>query len=249
MDQHTRPCEFCGTPLATRQKRCCGAPACKKAQLRANTRAWRDAGNVEKQETRTCEVCGEEFTTLARSATRLCSRACVTHFNVTTGVMARASKAGEAARKKPRTRPCKTCGEAFEAYGSATRCSAICRYLATHPSSSTVYWPTCLTCRQAFPSRQEHRSYCSRRCNWSRPRRWRKHAIEVHERDRWICQICGDPTTRAWDCNDPLSATLDHIKPRSRGGGDNIENLRTAHARCNSIRGNRDDGDTVVLTA
>lgn len=98
MDNTTRPCEFCGTPLTARQKRCCGAPACKKAQLRANTRAWRTAGNVEKQETRTCNHCGEEFITRARSTTRLCSRVCVTASNIASGATHRALEAARASR-------------------------------------------------------------------------------------------------------------------------------------------------------
>ena len=34
-------------------------------------------------------------------------------------------------------------------------------------------------------------------------------------------------------------ATIDHIIPRSKGGGDEIENLQLAHARCNKIKGNQ----------
>ena len=32
--------------------------------------------------------------------------------------------------------------------------------------------------------------------------------------------------------------TLDHIRPKSRGGPDNIENLQLAHALCNKRKGN-----------
>lgn len=103
MDNTTRPCEFCGTPLTPRQKRCCGAPACKKAQLCANTRAWRDAGNTGAHETRTCEVCGEEFQAQVYRDTRLCSRACVTAYNIASGAMDRASQAAHA--KRPKVQP------------------------------------------------------------------------------------------------------------------------------------------------
>ena len=34
--------------------------------------------------------------------------------------------------------------------------------------------------------------------------------------------------------------SVDHIIPRSKGGTDDIANLRPAHPRCNSRRGNRD---------
>ena len=43
-----------------------------------------------------------------------------------------------------------------------------------------------------------------------------------------VCYYCGGPAT-----------TLDHIVPRSRGGGDDLKNYRPACRRCNSARGNR----------
>jgi 5-methylcytosine-specific restriction endonuclease McrA len=35
---------------------------------------------------------------------------------------------------------------------------------------------------------------------------------------------------------------FDHIIPKSRGGGGEIENLKLAHKRCNTERGNSMDG-------
>jgi 5-methylcytosine-specific restriction endonuclease McrA len=49
-------------------------------------------------------------------------------------------------------------------------------------------------------------------------------------RDAHRCQYCGSTKP-------PL--TLDHIQPRSRGGGDSWENLVTACIRCNTKKGNR----------
>ncbi len=45
------------------------------------------------------------------------------------------------------------------------------------------------------------------------------------------CWWCG--------CRLPLDKlTLDHLKPKSRGGSDSLENLRLACFRCNHSRGN-----------
>lgn len=52
----------------------------------------------------------------------------------------------------------------------------------------------------------------------------------VLERDRHTCQYCNYK-------GDDL--TLDHIIPRSRGGGDSWDNLVTACMRCNIKKGNR----------
>jgi 5-methylcytosine-specific restriction endonuclease McrA len=44
-----------------------------------------------------------------------------------------------------------------------------------------------------------------------------------------VCALCGGEG----------ADTKDHIIPRSLGGSDALDNLRPAHRRCNSRRGNR----------
>ncbi len=52
----------------------------------------------------------------------------------------------------------------------------------------------------------------------------------ILERDRHSCQYCRYKGEQL---------TLDHVIPRSRGGGDTWENLVTACVRCNVKKGNR----------
>lgn len=54
---------------------------------------------------------------------------------------------------------------------------------------------------------------------------------QVWQRDSGICRICEEPV--------PFDRTmhLDHIWPRSAGGPDTLENLRTTHRKCNVRRG------------
>ena len=52
----------------------------------------------------------------------------------------------------------------------------------------------------------------------------------VFHRDNQSCQYCGSR-------NDPLS--IDHVIPKSRGGGDTWENVTTACLGCNVRKGNR----------
>lgn len=47
-------------------------------------------------------------------------------------------------------------------------------------------------------------------------------------RDNYRCGYCGDPAT-----------TVDHIMPRSRGGGTTWKNLAAACQRCNNKKGNQ----------
>jgi hypothetical protein len=52
---------------------------------------------------------------------------------------------------------------------------------------------------------------------------------EIFERDKWICQYCGEKIT-------PENATLDHFIPQSKGGKHTKENLRTCCLICNGIK-------------
>jgi hypothetical protein len=51
----------------------------------------------------------------------------------------------------------------------------------------------------------------------------------IFERDKWICQYCGDKVT-------PKTSTIDHYTPQSRGGKHNKDNLRTCCMVCNSVK-------------
>lgn len=53
----------------------------------------------------------------------------------------------------------------------------------------------------------------------------------------WVgkCLICGGPV--AFDVRSGEGATLEHIRARSRGGTDELENLGLAHGRCNGQKG------------
>ena len=46
-----------------------------------------------------------------------------------------------------------------------------------------------------------------------------------------VCWLCGRTIVG--------QVSVDHVLPRSRGGSDDIENLRPAHLTCNVRRGNR----------
>jgi 5-methylcytosine-specific restriction endonuclease McrA len=57
---------------------------------------------------------------------------------------------------------------------------------------------------------------------------------------RHPCWLCGHDIPSGLDPRDPLSFTLDHVVPLSKGGSLlDPANARSAHRRCNSARGNR----------
>lgn len=66
-------------------------------------------------------------------------------------------------------------------------------------------------------------------------RAWRKLRLEVLDRDRWVCQLCGNPISRNLKFPDPKSASVHHTK--GKRDGDNPDDLVAAHLDCNQHAG------------
>lgn len=60
---------------------------------------------------------------------------------------------------------------------------------------------------------------------------------DVFERDGWKCHLCGRLTRRGRRAPHPLSPSIDHLVPISKGGSDTLLNVATAHFLCNAARG------------
>ena len=99
----------------------------------------------------------------------------------------------------------------------------------------------CVVCGDQFLSAGIQSRYCSRDCRMvARPRsKWisGSNRIAIYLRDDWTCQICRERVDRHADPLSDWYPSLDHIVPRSHGGTDDADNLRTAHRWCNSVRG------------
>jgi len=69
---------------------------------------------------------------------------------------------------------------------------------------------------------------------------------EIAERDKGLCHMCGKRMGRqVWP--HPLSPSLDHVIPLSRGGVHDPTNVRLAHLGCNVAKGNRGGGEQLLL--
>lgn len=66
-------------------------------------------------------------------------------------------------------------------------------------------------------------------------------ALDVAERDRWICYLCDEVVGEA-------DVALDHIVPLVRGGEHSEDNVALAHRRCNLSKGERYLADFWGLT-
>jgi 5-methylcytosine-specific restriction endonuclease McrA len=71
--------------------------------------------------------------------------------------------------------------------------------------------------------------------------------IDVHKRDDWTCKICLRPIDPEIAWPDPMSPSIDHVVPLSRGGAHALSNVQSAHLGCNSSKGDRLMGDAVAV--
>ena len=125
--------------------------------------------------------------------------------------------------------------------------------------------PRCVTCGNAFEATRSTHRYCSSRCNmtgWidvnsdryrelslrgAHKRRARMAAAphehftssDVRERAGDDCYLCGEPIDFDLRYPDPMSPSLDHITPISRGGGHILANAAMTHLVCNIRKGAR----------
>lgn len=61
---------------------------------------------------------------------------------------------------------------------------------------------------------------------------------DVHTRDNWTCRLCLLPIDPKVAWPDPMSPSVDHVIPLSRGGAHAMHNVQSAHLGCNSRKGN-----------
>lgn len=157
-------------------------------------------------------------------------------------------------RLKP-SRSCLWCGRTYR--GRRATCGDLCgsywrRF--NHPrwlNHKRIYWRVCPGCHRAhYVTNYSKPASCSKACaslvarkmvgpgKWSwiaRDERWL-----IYERDSFTCQLCHQLVDMSQaGTSSPNAPSLDHIVPRSFGGDDSPSNLRLAHHRCNSMRGNR----------
>lgn len=235
----------CGDPECVRKASAYGRdPDAHRAKMRAYIAKRRSSGiETERMEDRTCESCGKAFRGRVRSDARFCSRRCA----VAQQDMAAKSRLAVEACRASGPRPCENCEQGFTGTTRARYCSPLCRYVARYGASCRIVRKRCSECGHEFThDARVERKRCGVECKDAafyrkRKRPWRTLATQVHARDRFTCWLCGEGTSPTWSKSDPLSPTLDHVIPRSMGGGDSIDNLRTAHWVCNSVRGNAMD--------
>lgn len=264
MARKPQPCRICGLPAQVGSSTPPEGPthrACRVAQRKHGTVLMYDAGKCRCDECRaakaadqrrlyhsyeartgkrygvqpggrvgvatirgTCETCGQVY---FGHGARFCSRACL-------------NARGEKREALWTARPAKTTDLVHVPRATAAPLNVLPSYSVTFVSSR------CDECGTWFVTHGDlATAHCSTRC-WKRmDDRARGYVPDnvrrfVYERDGWTCQLCGDPVDRDAAFPARLSATVDHIECVSWAllPDNSPANLRTAHAWCNSSRGN-----------
>lgn len=203
-----RLCVICAGPLPPRKKKICGEE-CLRAHAAAYRRDWRSADPAR--------VEADRARARAKSRTEVAERL---------------------AAKAPRY--CVHCGAPIDPRRrvGTVQCGAdTCR--KAQRAAEMRDWQQ--RYREQNGKRYEHDRFPGNRLVHNRARRALKLATQadpidsadVFERDGWRCGVCGGDVDPLLRHPDPLSASLDHVVPLSRGGTHTLDNVRCAHLRCN----------------
>ena len=164
-------------------------------------------------------------------------------------------------RREPTPRICAECGGSFEGRRRDARfCSRQCRSKASRDSRTlTCSRPNCDRpvrakgmCSKHWRrvARAEGREVCEpwtpeRRARWKAREVLKRGATsvepvvleEIFDRDGWVCQICHVTVDRGLSYPNPMSKSLDHVVPLSKGGDHSPGNVQLAHLVCNLRKG------------
>lgn len=242
-------CAFCGKPFfgkwrgknpdgTTKKSTYCS----KECQNKANAKPFY-----------TCQYCGKQFQSANSHPKKFCSYDCA--HGESRERMAKKQAERDAILS---SKVCKFCGESFTTTQMmAEYCSADCKRLAFNKAKRDKYEPkprdykkkNCEFCGAPYETTNPTQKFCSRKCAKAyrykglKPNYQRKAASILLKRDGCKCKLCGNDIDK--EAKGLFALSIDHIKPQSKGGTDEIENLRLVHLICNSIRGNDENKNSI----
>lgn len=230
MDRTCRGCDAAIVPSGReRNPKLWCSPRCRNAARRrdpAIAEAERERRRLAPRSSvfiRDCEICAVPFVGRGPRATR-CTRACSLEAN------RRASKADYEARKDFHLA---RIYRIRDAYTPEQRDAHLAE--ARRRNRSAGYSEA----KRASDQRRRAVKLAAKTEQFTNP--------EIFERDGWRCGICGKKVNKSLAYPNPLSPSLDHVVPLSRGGDHVKANVRLAHLTCNVVRGNRGDVEQLAL--
>jgi len=243
-----KKCEWCGKEFepnkfaVSRQKFC--SDKCR--------RRWRYYN--PKHPEQTCRYCGKKFVPKGLDRTTYCSRQC-----------AWADKRKPKIKKPKPIITCVICGKQFKGKTKQQKyCSDECRKekkrqdarkYAEAKRKLVNKQVKCKECGKEFVPEygNKRREFCSKLCFKRYNRRIGKAVrrarikgrpyemfdpVEIFERDKWRCQLCGRKTPKPLrGTTDDCAPELDHIIPLALGGSHTRANVQCLCRRCNQEKG------------
>jgi HNH endonuclease len=208
-----------GTPKSKGNCATCGGPLYGQAKVYCSLECCNNRPGLQRRQPQACEICGKQFKRTGGMwrgrVQRTCSRVC--------GQVLRERNRQLKPPKPVRVYHCIMCGrERAPGERWRTLCSYRCRVNASGERVNDLYRLACAH-------------------GWAGAR-WRNLLVGyLRERDGDCCPRCrkmirfGLPSGPNGDPSG-LGPSIDHVMPRSRGGSDDLANLRLMHWRCNRAR-------------
>jgi len=213
----TSGCPNCGGEIPITRKGRMGRPAlyCTRSCGRAFNEKQRLARHLSGNPdyVRNCDACEIEFSTRIK-AQRFCSYDCRQN-----GYKVQTKLERDANRKSEFVYDCDMCGE---------------KIIRSIPlGGKRRYHPDC-----AKKSQQaNYRKKTVKRQGIVKPAYiWHELVLETYG---FICYLCDSPIDMQLPRTSKRGATIDHVVPISRGGVDELENLRLVHWECNNRKSNK----------
>lgn len=253
---HSRSCAECGAGFMTRKpsQACCSRRCAARA---ASRQRWSDPINHALQSQVSASRAAEREGARRKAGLRGCGCGCVVpwyegrYLQKCDDCVGLVCKEDGCANPVPRhLRYCPTCAESRrKAQRAATRdssklvcCEIDCDRPVRARSVCNMHYKRLLRAegRLVSPAWDDRRrnNYHARRARLAGGRNGDAVMLaELLARDGYKCGICGESVDADAAYPDPLSKSIDHIVPLSRGGAHSPENCQLAHLRCNVSKG------------
>jgi len=215
-------CLHCQKPLT--QTRAMGYPKRHCDQTCRSAKAAKKR-KLENQTTRPCKQCGNDFLTTNQKQVY-----CNTECRLASGKEAAAIRSADYYKKLYpdgiKRKPCGWCGETLEV-------------LAQKSLSQRRYHEECSI--EAQRARYRIKTV-KRQSKLTKPSRLA--ADQVLREYGSTCHICKEPIDLDLPRTSRMGLTVDHVFPLSKGGSDELDNLRPAHWICNNRKSDKVDAQS-----
>jgi hypothetical protein len=244
-------CNVCGTHFEKKSSR---GPQCPKfcsvdctqlfhSRKRAYERGYEYQPSTEGQ-TQHCVRCGKEFIVRGRVANKYCHECKYS-------VLLERSRLESKKRTDARTaipipvRQCERCSCAFQTRQPNCKFCSDCRYIAKLERNRQL--TQIKRQRQNVEDgaanatgRDGRAMHIMRKIHGCVPVAMYEHinVKKVYARDTWKCGICGELIDKDARFPLPMSPSVDHVVPLTKGGAHLYANVQAAHLRCNIAKGN-----------